>query len=114
MADRYGITELDIETESKSDSKFELESDSPVTIDTNLKDSADRTVATSEFRLTPTENRTEWIQTLTLCYSLFVVGWNDGSTGPLIPTYQRIYGVGYTIVSLLFIFNCLVSSEVTA
>lgn len=64
---------------------------------------------TSDFRLTPSERRTEWIQVITLCYALFVAGWNDGTTGPLLPTYQRVYSVGFAVVSLLFIFNCLVS-----
>ena len=27
------------------------------------------------------------------CYCFFLEGWNDGSTGPLLPTIQRYYGV---------------------
>lgn len=29
----------------------------------------------------------------TLCWSFFLIGWNDGSTGPLLPTIQRHYNV---------------------
>ena len=68
----------------------------------------------NQFLLTPSERRIEWIQVLTLCFSLFVAGWNDGTTGPLLPTYQRVYRVGYVVVSLLFIFNCLVSHFTTS
>ena len=30
---------------------------------------------------------------LTLCWTLFLIGWNDGSTGPLIPRIREFYGV---------------------
>ncbi|KAF9457972.1 major facilitator superfamily domain-containing protein [Collybia nuda] len=46
---------------------------------------------------------TERIQFATLCWSIIVTGWNDGSTGPLIPRLQVVYGIGYATVSLLFI-----------
>ncbi|OBZ67903.1 Bypass of stop codon protein 6 [Grifola frondosa] len=42
-----------------------------------------------------------------LCYSFFLEGWNDGSTGPLLPTIQRFYGIGFAIVSLLFVFGTI-------
>ncbi|EKM58041.1 uncharacterized protein PHACADRAFT_89844 [Phanerochaete carnosa HHB-10118-sp] len=47
------------------------------------------------------------IQFLTLCGTLFLAGWNDGTTGPLLPRMQSNYHVGYTVVSLIFIFNCI-------
>ncbi|THV01924.1 MFS general substrate transporter [Dendrothele bispora CBS 962.96] len=34
-----------------------------------------------------------------------MLGWNDGSVGPLLPRIQEVYNVGFTIVSLLFVFN---------
>lgn len=89
-----------------------LESTSETKLDDQIaKEEASTEVAheTSDYRLTPSERRTEWIQVITLCYALFVAGWNDGTTGPLLPTYQRVYSVGFAVVSLLFIFNCLVS-----
>ncbi|KIP04714.1 hypothetical protein PHLGIDRAFT_31215 [Phlebiopsis gigantea 11061_1 CR5-6] len=32
-------------------------------------------------------------------------GWNDGSTGPLLPTIQAHYEIGFAIASLLFVTN---------
>ncbi|EMD35453.1 hypothetical protein CERSUDRAFT_116208 [Gelatoporia subvermispora B] len=42
-----------------------------------------------------------------LCYSLWLEGWNDGTTGPLLPVIQRHYNIGFTLVSLLFVMNCI-------
>ncbi|KAK7681359.1 hypothetical protein QCA50_015450 [Cerrena zonata] len=42
-----------------------------------------------------------------LCYCILLEGWNDGSTGPLLPTIQRYYNLGFALVSLLFVFNCI-------
>ncbi|PPQ65344.1 hypothetical protein CVT26_000057 [Gymnopilus dilepis] len=47
------------------------------------------------------------IQFLSLCWTLFLAGWNDGSTGPLLPRIQEVYHVGFTIVSLIFVFACV-------
>lgn len=33
------------------------------------------------------------IQFAALCLSLFLLGWNDGSTGPLIPRLREVYNV---------------------
>ena len=33
------------------------------------------------------------IQFTSLCYSLFLAGWNDGTTGPLLPRIQQVYHV---------------------
>lgn len=33
------------------------------------------------------------IQFATLCWSLFMAGWNDGTTGPLLPRLQSVYHV---------------------
>lgn len=35
------------------------------------------------------------IQFATLCWTFYLAGWNDGTTGPLLPRIQRVYGVGY-------------------
>ncbi|KAI0642730.1 MFS general substrate transporter [Trametes meyenii] len=51
--------------------------------------------------------RKGWIQFATLCWSIFVAGWNDGTLGPLLPRLQEVYHVGYAVVSLIFIVNCL-------
>lgn len=36
-------------------------------------------------------------QFLALCWSLFVMGWTDGSTGPLLPRIQIFYSVSWLI-----------------
>ena len=42
---------------------------------------------------TKTELRNGRIQFATLCWTLFLVGYNDGSTGPLLPRVQSVYHV---------------------
>jgi hypothetical protein len=67
------------------------------------------------------------VQYACLCFALFLAGWNDGTNGPLIPRIQRYYNVSpsdpyppspflsdraqvnFTLVSLIFITNCVVS-----
>ncbi|KAJ7252372.1 MFS general substrate transporter [Mycena haematopus] len=59
----------------------------------------------------------ERIQLLTLCWTLFLAGWNDGSVGPLIPRLQQVYHIGYTVLSLIFVsqcFGCLGGALITA
>ncbi|OJT08121.1 Bypass of stop codon protein 6 [Trametes pubescens] len=56
---------------------------------------------------TPAMRRKAQIQFATLCWSIFVAGWNDGTLGPLLPRLQEVYHVGYAIVSLIFIANCV-------
>jgi fucose permease len=34
---------------------------------------------------------------------MFLVGWSDGSQGPLLPLLQEYYKVDYVIVSLIWI-----------
>uniref|UniRef100_A0A8H7XWM1 Major facilitator superfamily (MFS) profile domain-containing protein n=1 Tax=Psilocybe cubensis TaxID=181762 RepID=A0A8H7XWM1_PSICU len=66
-------------------------------------------------------------QFLSLCLTLFLAGWNDGTTGPLLPRIQEVYKVclldsatqfdgyscqfvapvNFTIVSLIFVFACV-------
>ncbi|KAF8637248.1 hypothetical protein AX17_002959 [Amanita inopinata Kibby_2008] len=57
--------------------------------------------------LTRKQISTARAQFLTVCLSLFLVGWNDGSTGPLLPRIQRVYHVSFLVVSLLFVFACV-------
>ncbi|RDX45187.1 MFS general substrate transporter [Lentinus brumalis] len=56
---------------------------------------------------TPASRRLARIQFATLCWTLFLAGWNDGTTGPLLPRIQRVYHVGFAVVSVIFIFNCI-------
>jgi hypothetical protein len=42
-----------------------------------------------------TTSQRQWgmLQFAMLCYNFFLAGWNDGSTGPLLPTIQRAHNV---------------------
>ncbi|KAI0252492.1 MFS general substrate transporter [Lactifluus subvellereus] len=47
------------------------------------------------------------IQFFSLCWTLFLIGWSDSSTGPLLPRIQSVYHVGFAVVSIVFIANCI-------
>ncbi|CAA7270200.1 unnamed protein product [Cyclocybe aegerita] len=47
------------------------------------------------------------VQFFTLCWTLFLLGWNDGTIGPLLPRIREVYGVGTALVSLTFVFACV-------
>lgn len=43
--------------------------------------------------ISKSEERVGRIQFLALCFSLFMVGWSDGSVGPLLPRIMQVYSV---------------------
>ncbi|KAG8745383.1 hypothetical protein FRC10_008242 [Ceratobasidium sp. 414] len=47
----------------------------------------------------------EWTAISTCFVCLFLAGWNDATTGPLLPTIQAFYHVNFTVVSMLFVSN---------
>ncbi|KAL1706567.1 MFS general substrate transporter [Schizophyllum commune] len=51
--------------------------------------------------------RTAQSHVASLWFAMFVEGWNDGTTGPLLPVIQETYGISFFIVSLLFVANCI-------
>ncbi|KDQ58464.1 hypothetical protein JAAARDRAFT_669074 [Jaapia argillacea MUCL 33604] len=51
--------------------------------------------------------RNSRIQFAALCWCIFLEGWNDGTTGPMIPAFQRYYNIGFATVSCIFILNCV-------
>ncbi|KAH0835909.1 MFS general substrate transporter [Lanmaoa asiatica] len=66
---------------------------------------------------TKAQNLRARIQFATLCGTLYLAGWNDGTTGPLLPRIQKVYSVGvlmimpvglvnFAVVSLIFVFAC--------
>ncbi|KAG8857284.1 hypothetical protein FRB91_011510 [Serendipita sp. 411] len=57
--------------------------------------------------ITPQMRRREKIMIAAMCFSLFLAGWNDGTTGPLLPRVQKVYGVGFAVVSVIFISSCI-------
>ena len=50
------------------------------------------TLTTSEQVAKAKQWKAHW-QFVTLCWSLFLAGWNDGTTGPLLPRIQEVYHV---------------------
>ena len=65
------------------------------------------------------------------CWCFFLEGWNDGSTGPLLPAIQNHYNVsslqvfdklaltclllsqvGFAVVSMIFVLNCVVRRRI--
>ncbi|KAH9846506.1 MFS general substrate transporter [Lenzites betulinus] len=76
----------------------------PRDVDDPQNNSAPRTAVSAS---TPASRRLARFQFATLCWTLFLAGWNDGTTGPLLPRMQAVYHVGFTLVSLIFVFNCL-------
>ena len=56
---------------------------------------------------TPAHRRIARWQFAAFCFSFFLEGWNDGSTGPLLPTIQAFYGLNYAVVSMVFILNAV-------
>ena len=57
----------------------------------------DPLIQRDEKRPTKKEARMARAQFLTLCWALFVIGWTDGSTGPLLPRIQIFYDVSFGV-----------------
>ncbi|KAL1949087.1 hypothetical protein VTO73DRAFT_10893 [Trametes versicolor] len=68
---------------------------------------ASRAPSTTFVASTPAMKRKARIQFAALCWTLYLAGWNDGTTGPLLPRIQAVYHVGFAVVSLIFVSNCL-------
>ncbi|EUC65244.1 MFS general substrate transporter [Rhizoctonia solani AG-3 Rhs1AP] len=49
----------------------------------------------------------EWAAIFTCCGCMFMSGWNDATTGPLLPIIQAHYNIGFIVVSMLFVSNCV-------
>ncbi|KAI0064407.1 MFS general substrate transporter [Artomyces pyxidatus] len=54
---------------------------------------------------TPRHRRYALIHFAALCWCFFLEGWNDGSSGPLLPAIQRHYNVGFAVLSLIFVIT---------
>ncbi|KAG9126757.1 hypothetical protein FRC07_002092 [Ceratobasidium sp. 392] len=48
----------------------------------------------------------EWTAIAACCLCMFLGGWNDATTGPLLPNFQELYHVNFTVVSMLFVCSC--------
>jgi hypothetical protein len=54
---------------------------------------AQHSTALSGPTMTKTQVKTARIQLLALAWTMFMLGWNDGSLGPLLPRIQEVYHV---------------------
>ncbi|KAF9448128.1 MFS general substrate transporter [Macrolepiota fuliginosa MF-IS2] len=43
---------------------------------------------------------------MALNWFVFLLGWNDGANGPLLPRIQEHYHVGFAVVSMVFVCSC--------
>ncbi|TFK91514.1 MFS general substrate transporter [Polyporus arcularius HHB13444] len=53
------------------------------------------------------QRRKRMINLATLCFDVFLNGWNDATAGPLLPRIQAYYGIGFAIVSLIFVSSAV-------
>ncbi|KAF7983221.1 hypothetical protein HWV62_23506 [Athelia sp. TMB] len=68
-----------------------------------------RNLPQTSVKLSQTKSQRRWthVQFASCCFALFLAGWNDGTTGPLLPRIQEDYHVNFAVVSLIFVFACL-------
>ncbi|KAG2145421.1 major facilitator superfamily domain-containing protein [Suillus bovinus] len=67
-----------------------------------------RAVSISDLKVQTTPQRVRArVQFATVCGSMYLAGWNDGTTGPLLPRIQKVYGLNFVVVSLIFVFACI-------
>ncbi|KAJ8589362.1 MFS general substrate transporter [Rhizopogon salebrosus TDB-379] len=56
---------------------------------------------------TKRQRRLANVQFATVCFTMYLAGWNDGTTGPLLPRIQEVYRLNFAVVSLIFVFACV-------
>ncbi|KAH9478737.1 Bypass of stop codon protein 6 [Psilocybe cubensis] len=61
---------------------------------------------TTTGKLSKIQKRNGMLQFASLCYCIWLAGWNDGTTGPLLPRLQEHYNVGFSVVSMIFVGGC--------
>ena len=76
------------------DTEMELNSPAIEPLSVRVSGSLTLNITTSaEPPITSAQNWKGRLHLLACCYCYFLEGWNDGSTGPLLPTIQRFYGL---------------------
>lgn len=63
-------------------------------------DPSGSTASASTTGLSQTQTHNAAIQYFALCFVFYVAGWNDGTTGPLLPRIQAVYNVSCAIHGL--------------
>ncbi|KAF8306101.1 MFS general substrate transporter [Clavulina sp. PMI_390] len=57
--------------------------------------------------MTPAMRRKESWYFIAMWFPLFLAGWNDASAGTMVPRMQEFYNIGYVVVSMIFVSNCI-------
>lgn len=84
-------------------------SDLESTIHDRPPNELDSLIQHSEYKPSKKQARLAFFQFLTFCWALFMIGWTDGTTGPLIPTITKFYDVSCPIAtpSQLYTYDSL-------
>ena len=67
---------------------------------TVMKQGTDTGTANDTVVQTKAQRLCAHIQFATLCWTLYLAGWNDATTGPLLPRIQKVYDVGVPVIVL--------------
>ncbi len=108
----------------------EKENESPIGLDEEASRKEASPQLVDSYSVRKKQKTREYIQHAALHWFMFLAGWNDGTTGPLLIRIEEVYDVGlnfghnfrtrvtylqrlfqqvnYTIVSLIFILACVV------
>ncbi|CAE7086840.1 unnamed protein product [Rhizoctonia solani] len=81
-----------------------------IELDTIVDRLDSKTISTSGVPEVPAwtmSRKKEWAAIITCCGCMFMSGWNDATTGPLLPIIQARYNIGFIVVSMLFVSNCV-------
>ncbi|KIY71830.1 MFS general substrate transporter [Cylindrobasidium torrendii FP15055 ss-10] len=92
--------ELPSSSNSKDPSIFQLEPDSS---QLHTHDGSDERPVERK----PAHRSLSFLQFSAVCWVKMLGGWNDGTSGPLIPRLQEHYHVNFIVVSLIFIMACI-------
>ena len=112
-------TNLDIDS---TDDEHCIQSELPEDPLIQHKEKVDPFIHCEEEGPTKKEARTARAQFLALCWALFVIGWSDGSRGPLLPRIQKFYDVSWCVLVIIFqplmnsadrVWNCVLDICVT-
>jgi len=72
---------------------LEVASQTPASVASTAADAMTSTLPLITASQRASYRRKSWLHLAPLYYCLFLEGWNDGSTGPMLPTIQRYYDV---------------------
>ncbi|KAF8959974.1 major facilitator superfamily domain-containing protein [Flammula alnicola] len=71
-----------------------------------LREGGNEEVQSGQRTLSKKQETAARAQFYALCWSLFLIGWSDGSTGPLLPRIHQVYNVEFDALSWIFILAC--------